>query len=115
MAFAIILELKISKLMSKLENNFWSEDTAGVEARQKIVAKSKTFLIINFVFLGICLILFVAMCPIFGDYKEWILTSIIVENHFGTWRIIFEWIFIRLSRLRCSRQFGSAGLCFMEH
>jgi hypothetical protein len=75
----MILESKISRLMSKLENNFWSENTAGVEARQKVVAKSKTFLIINFVFLGICLILSVAMCPIFGDHKEWFLFSIIFE------------------------------------
>jgi hypothetical protein len=108
MVFAIILESKISKLMSKLENNFWSENTAGVEARQKIIAKSKTFLIINFVFLGICLILSVAMFPIFGDHKEWILISVIVENHFETWGIIFDWIifstvpFVLFSSIRLS-------------
>jgi hypothetical protein len=108
MVFAMILESKISRLMSKLENNFWSENTAGVEARQKVVAKSKTFLIINFVFLGICLILSVAMFPIFGDHKEWILISIIVENHFETWGIIFAWIifstvpFVLFSSIRLS-------------
>jgi hypothetical protein len=108
MVFAMILESKILRLMSKLENNFWSENTAGVEARQKVVAKSKTFLIINFVFLGICLILSVAMFPIFGDHKEWILISIIVENHFETWGIIFDWIifstvpFVLFSSIRLS-------------
>jgi hypothetical protein len=94
MLFAIILEPKTFELSSECENKFWSEDSAGVEARQKIGIKSKKFLIINFVFLGICLILSVAMCPIFGDHKEWILISIIFENNFGTWGNILDWIYL---------------------
>jgi hypothetical protein len=92
MLFAIILEPKISELTSKLENNFWSEDSAGVEARQKIATKSKIFLAINFVFLSTWLALSVVMLPKFGNHKEWILMSIIFEKHFGTRATIFDWI-----------------------
>jgi hypothetical protein len=56
--------------MSKTENSFWSEDSAGVEKRQKIVTQSKIFLKMNFVFLSTWLILSVTMLPIFGDHKE---------------------------------------------
>jgi hypothetical protein len=65
--------------MSKIENSFWSEYSAGVETRQKIVTKSKIFLKMNFVFLSTWLILSVTMLPIFGDHKEWILISIIFQ------------------------------------
>jgi hypothetical protein len=52
MVFAIILEPKCFEVMSKTENSFWSEDSAGVETRQKIVTKLKIFLKMNFVFLS---------------------------------------------------------------
>jgi hypothetical protein len=64
----------------------------------------------NFVLLSTGLILFVSMLPIFGGHKEWLLLLIIFEKHFGTWGIILNWIFFRPSRLRYTRQFGSAGL-----
>jgi hypothetical protein len=47
----------------------------------------------NFVVLSTGLILFVSMLPIFGGHKEWLLLLIIFEKHFGTWGIIFNWIF----------------------
>jgi hypothetical protein len=93
MVFAIILEHKFFEMMSKIENSFWSEDSAGVETRQKIVTKSKIFLKMNFVFLCTWLILSVTMLPIFGDHKEWILASIIFEKHFEAWAIILDWIY----------------------
>jgi hypothetical protein len=93
MVYAIILEPKLLELKNKCENSFWSEYSAGVEARQKIVTKSKIFLKINFVFLITWLILSVLMLPIFGDHKEWVLVSIIVEKHFGTWAIILDWLY----------------------
>jgi hypothetical protein len=93
MVFAIILEPKFFEVMSKIENSFWSEDSAGVETRQKIVTKSKIFLKMNFVFLSTWLILSVTMLPIFGDHKEWILASIIFEKHFEAWAIILDWIY----------------------
>jgi hypothetical protein len=88
MLFVIILEPKISELMIKFKNSFWSEDSVGVETRQKIATKSKIFLIINFIFLGTLLILSVSMLPIFGDHNEWVLLSVIVQKHFGTRTII---------------------------
>jgi hypothetical protein len=93
MVFAVILEPKIFELVSEVGNSFWSEDSAGLETRQKIVTKSKIFLKMNFVFLTTWLILSVTMLPIFGDHKEWILVSIIFEKHFGTWAIILDWIY----------------------
>jgi hypothetical protein len=93
MVFAVILEPKVFELVSDVENSFWSEDSAGLETRQKIVTKSKIFLKMNFVFLSTGLIFAVTMLPIFGDEKDWFLVSIIFEKHFGTWAIILDWIY----------------------
>jgi hypothetical protein len=93
MGYAIILEPKFFQLISKCENSFWLEDSAGVKARQKIVTNSKIFLKINLVYLSTGLVLSVMMLPIFGDHKEWFLVSIIFEKHFGTWAMILDWIY----------------------
>jgi hypothetical protein len=112
MLFAIIFEPKIFELTSKLENNFWSEDSAGVEARQKIATKSKIFLAINFVFLSTWLALSVVMLPKFGDHKVWILISIIFEKHFGTWAIILDWIYFSTAPFLLYSSIRLAGSLF---
>jgi hypothetical protein len=105
MVFAIIVEPKLFELMSMVENSFWTEDSAGVETRQKIVTKSKIFLKMNFVFLSTWLIVSVTTLPIFGDHKEWVLVSMIFEKHFGTWGIIHEWIYFSIIPfMLCSTQ-----------
>jgi hypothetical protein len=110
MVFAIIVEPKLFELMSMVENTFWSEDSAGVETRQKIVTKSKIFLKMNFVFLSTWLIVSVTMLPIFGNHKEWVLVSMIFEKHFGTWGIIHDWIYFSIIpfMLFSSIRFGGA-------
>jgi hypothetical protein len=84
MFISMVLEKRYHYLASEQERLFWSIDSAGPQARLLILKKASQINRVTYLIYAISAAWSIALLPVFGSHREWILVEYVFDRYFGS-------------------------------
>jgi hypothetical protein len=84
MFISMVLEKRAHYLVSEQKRLFWSIDSAGPQARLLILKNASQINRFTYLIYGISAAWSIALLPVFGSHREWLLAEFIFDRYFGS-------------------------------
>jgi hypothetical protein len=84
MFISMVLEKRYHYLASQQNHLFWPIDSAGPQARLLILKKASQINRFTYLIYAISVAWSIALLPVFGSHREWILLEYVFDRYFGS-------------------------------
>jgi hypothetical protein len=81
---SMVLEKRAHYLVSQQNRLFWPIDSAGPQARLLILKKASQINRFTYLIYAISAACSIALLPVFGSHKEWVMTEYVFDRYFGS-------------------------------